>query len=110
MLNDMVEYTFSIDEIFSALADPVRRDIVDRADQAELSVNEIALEYDMSLAAISKHLKVLREAGLIFKRRKGRFQLIRTNRAGLLVAEEYLVGFRDSATPRSVDEESGENE
>lgn len=106
----MVEYTFSIDEIFSALADPIRRDIVERADQVELSVNEIALEYDMSLAAISKHLKVLREAGLIFKRRKGRFQLIRTNRAALLTAEEYLVRFRDSTAPRPGGEESGEIE
>lgn len=99
----MVEYSFDINEIFSALADPVRRDILERADQIELSVNEIALEYDMSLAAISKHLKVLREAGLIHKRRKGRFQLIRTNRAALATVEEYFGQYHQTQSLQRVD-------
>jgi len=46
--NHMVEYTPHIDIIFSALADPIRRDILERTTDSELTVNEIALEYDIS--------------------------------------------------------------
>ena len=86
----MVEYTSRIDNIFASLADPVRRDILERVHEGELSVNEIALGYDISLAAISKHLKVLREAGLIHRRKVGRFNMIRTDAAAFSEAEAYL--------------------
>lgn len=89
----MVEYANTIDDIFSALADPVRRDILERTCDGELTVNQIALEYDMSLAAISKHLKVLDQAGLVIKRREGRYIYVRTASAGLNEAAAYLAGF-----------------
>lgn len=89
----MVEYTLGIDNIFSALADPVRRDIIERASDGELTVNEIALEYDISLAAISKHLKVLLEAGLIRKRKQGRFQMVSAKPEALGEVAEYLTRF-----------------
>lgn len=92
----MVEYTLRIDNIFSALADPVRRDILERTSDGELTVNEVALEYDMSLAAVSKHLKVLHDADLIFKRKRGRYHMISTNRAALAEAKEYLAKYNDS--------------
>lgn len=86
----MVEYTFRIDDIFSSLSDPIRRDILERTSDAELTVNQIALEYDISLAAISKHLKVLFEAGLISRRKDGRYHYIRTNPEGMREAVEYM--------------------
>ncbi len=86
----MVEYTFHIDNIFSALADPIRRDILERTSDGELTVNQIALEYDISLAAISKHLKVLFEAGLIRKRKDGRFNYVSTKPEGMREAAGYI--------------------
>jgi DNA-binding transcriptional ArsR family regulator len=86
----MVEYTFGINDIFSALADPIRRDILERTSDEELTVNQIALEYDVSLAAISKHLKVLYDAGLINRRKDGRYNYIRTKPDGMRDAVAYM--------------------
>lgn len=89
----MVEYTPGIDSLFAALTDPVRRDIFERTTDDELTVNQIALEYDMSLAAVSKHLKVLQEANLIRKRRDGRYIFVRSTPGGLRDAAEYMRQF-----------------
>ena len=86
----MVEYTSRIDDIYSALADPIRRDILERTAGNELTVNQIAVEYDISLAAISKHLKVLFEAGLINRRKDGRYQFVRTRPEGMRDAIAYM--------------------
>ena len=86
----MVEYTSRIDDIYSALADPIRRDILERTAGSELTVNQIAVEYDISLAAISKHLKVLFEAGLINRRKDGRYQFVRTRPEGMRDAIAYM--------------------
>lgn len=82
-----------IDLLFSALADPIRRDIMERVYRAELTVNQIAVEYDMSLAAISKHLRILQEAGLINKRKQGRYQLVSAERTTLVEAVTYFDRF-----------------
>lgn len=92
----MVEYTSHIDDIFSALSDPIRRDILERTTQGELTVNQVALEYDISLAAISKHLKVLTNAGLVTKRKDGRFNYISANREGMREAAHYLKQYEHS--------------
>ena len=81
------------DLLFSALADPVRRDIVERVYDSELTVNQIAVEYDMSLAAVSKHIRILREADLVVKRRRGRYQLVSTNKVMLAEAAAYFDRF-----------------
>ncbi|HEX8390556.1 MAG TPA: metalloregulator ArsR/SmtB family transcription factor [Candidatus Saccharimonadales bacterium] len=83
-----------MDTIFASLADPVRRDILERVAQFELTVNEIALHYDISLAAVSKHLKVLELADLITKRKEGRKVMVMANREAITQAEEYLAGYR----------------
>ncbi len=56
--------------VFSALSDPTRRDIVSRLAVGDASVNELAAPYDVSLQAISKHLKVLEDAGLVSRTRE----------------------------------------
>jgi DNA-binding transcriptional ArsR family regulator len=91
----MVEYTSRIDDIFASLADPVRRDILERVYVAELTVNQIAMEYDISLAAISKHIKILFEAGLVRKRKKGRYQLVSAEPQVMSEAMEYFKKFED---------------
>ncbi len=62
--------TDELSRVFAALADPMRRDIVARLTDADATVNELAAPYDVSLQAVSKHLKVLEEAGLVSRTRK----------------------------------------
>jgi len=90
----MVEYTFPLNSIFASLADPTRRDILERVSQSELSVSQIALPYDMSLAAVSKHLKILEQAKLIIKRRRGKEQLVSMNAQALADANKYFEQYK----------------
>lgn len=89
----MVEYNFAIDAVFTALSDGTRRDILERTSQAALTVNQIALEYDMSVAAVSKHLKVLDDAGLITRRKEGRFVYVATVPSAFKEASDYMSQF-----------------
>lgn len=55
----------TLSRIFSALADPTRRDMVDRLSTADATVNQLAARYEMSLQAVYKHLRVLEDAGVV---------------------------------------------
>ncbi|MEZ5279047.1 MAG: metalloregulator ArsR/SmtB family transcription factor [Acidimicrobiales bacterium] len=68
-----------VDRIFRALADATRRDIVRRTLAGEASVSELAAAYDMSFAAVQKHVAVLEEADLVTKRSVGRQRIVRAN-------------------------------
>jgi len=59
----------ALSRVFSALADPTRRDMVARLAVGDATVNELAAPYDVSLQAVSKHLKVLEDAGLVSRSR-----------------------------------------
>jgi len=59
-------------DVFQAIADPVRRDIIQLLSQKTLSINEIAHQFDVSRPAISKHLKILNECGIIDIQQQGR--------------------------------------
>jgi len=65
------------DQVFHALADPTRRDIVSRVLQGEHSVSDLARGYPMSFAAVQKHVAVLERAGLVSKHQLGREQRVR---------------------------------
>lgn len=84
----------TLDSVFGALADPTRRDILRRVSLSELSVNEIAYVYDMSLAAVSKHLKILEKAKLILKRRRGKQHIVSLSPEALKEATDYLKWYR----------------
>lgn len=58
-----------LSRVFAALADPTRRDIVARLADGDATVNELAAPYDVSVQAVSKHIKVLQEAGLVSRAR-----------------------------------------
>jgi DNA-binding transcriptional ArsR family regulator len=90
----MVEYTLSLDSIFSSLADPTRRDILRRLITQELSISELAKPYDITFAAVSKHLKVLERAQLIIKKRRGKEQMVQVSPLALKDAADYLESYR----------------
>ena len=79
-----------IDRVFHALADATRRDLLRRAADGELSVSRLADGYDMSFAAVQKHVAVLERAGLVTKARNGREQLVRTDRVAVARARRAL--------------------
>jgi DNA-binding transcriptional ArsR family regulator len=91
----MVEYMMNLDEVFGSLADPTRRDILRRVARREQSVGQIAKHYDLTFAAISKHLQVLERAKLITKRRRGKEQMVNISPQALARADEYLEQYRE---------------
>ena len=95
--NQMVVQTeFSddqIDRVFHALAAATRRDILRRTIEREQSVSALASDYDMSFAAVQKHVAVLEAAGLIVKRAEGRERLVRADPAMIARARALLDRF-----------------
>jgi DNA-binding transcriptional ArsR family regulator len=83
-----------LDAVFSALADPTRREILSRLAWEELSVTEIASPYQISQPAISKHLKVLEHAGLIVRKTNKQQRLAKIQPETLTVVVEWLDEFK----------------
>lgn len=79
-----------VDRIFRALADATRRDIIRRTLVGEASVSALAVEYDMSFAAVQKHVAVLEEAGLVTKHPRGRERIVRGNAEQIARARTLL--------------------
>lgn len=79
---------------FAALADPTRRAILARLSSGEASVTELAEPFDMSLPAISKHLKVLERAGLITRGREAQWRPCRLRARPLKGAADWLDHYR----------------
>ena len=79
---------------FSALADPTRRAILARLTLGETAVTELAKPFDMSLPAISKHLKVLERAGLIARGREAQWRPCRIEPKALKSVDDWLEGYR----------------
>jgi DNA-binding transcriptional ArsR family regulator len=89
----MVERNVYLDGLFSSLADPIRRDILWRLTSAQYSVGQIAQNYEISFAAVAKHLSVLEKAKLIIKQRRGKEQVVSIAPAALRDASEYLAKY-----------------
>jgi DNA-binding transcriptional ArsR family regulator len=85
---------------FAALADPTRRAILVRLAQGEATVNELAEPFDMSLQAVSKHLKVLQGAGLITRGKDAQFRPCRFESAPLENAADWIERNRQIWTER----------
>jgi DNA-binding transcriptional ArsR family regulator len=79
-----------VDRIFRALADRTRRDIFERVLVGGLSVSTLADDYDMSFAAVQKHVGVLERASLVTKQRRGREQIVHGNMSTLQGASALL--------------------
>jgi DNA-binding transcriptional ArsR family regulator len=83
-----------LDATFFALSDPTRRAILERLAEKELSVNELAKPFRVSLPAVSKHLRVLERAGLITRQRTGRIIRCQINPAPLVVPAKWITRYR----------------
>jgi DNA-binding transcriptional ArsR family regulator len=84
----------NLDTTFAALADPTRRAILARLALGETSVTELAKPFEMSMPAISKHLKVLEKAGLIDRGRDAQTRPARLNPAALKTAAAWIEEYR----------------
>src|ERR1700688_4345570 len=80
----------ALDRVFAALADPVRRAILSRLDDEELLVSELAVPFDISLQAVSRHIQVLVRAGLVKQERTGRVSRCRLDAGPILEAALWL--------------------
>src|SRR3954447_2292789 len=83
-----------LDTTFAALSDPTRRAIVERLADGEASVTELAAPFAMSLPAVSKHLKVLENAGLISRGRRAQWRPCRLEPEPLKEASDWLQEYR----------------
>src|SRR6476646_6436304 len=83
-----------LDRTFAALADPTRRAILARLAGGEASVTELAHPFEMTLPAVSKHLKVLERAGLIARGRERQWRPARLEAKPLKEVAEWAVGYR----------------
>jgi len=84
----------NLDAAFSALADPTRRAILARLAKGEAAVNELAEPFEMTQPAISQHLKVLEDAGLIVRRVEGTKRPRRLAKAGIEAMDQWLAMLR----------------
>ena len=82
-----------LDQIFSALADPTRRRILSMLLEDDMAVTDVAAPFEMSLAAVSKHLVVLAGAGLIRQEKRGRITWCQIEPDGLRRASIWMQGF-----------------
>ena len=85
----------SLSMTFAALADPTRRAILARLTSGEASVTELARPFDMTLPAVSRHLKVLQRAGLISRTREAQWRRCRLQPAPLKEAADWVQRYRD---------------
>jgi DNA-binding transcriptional ArsR family regulator len=85
-----MQTTLDFDQVFAALADATRRDIVRRAIGGSEGVSELADHYSMSFAAVQKHIAVLERSGLVTKHRMGKRKVVHTNVAALTRARRLL--------------------
>ena len=80
----------SLSQVFAALSDPTRRAILARLSKGEASVNELAAPFEITLPAVSKHLKVLERAGLIERTRDAQWRPCRLRAEPLKTAAEWI--------------------
>ena len=86
--------TKSMDLTFAALSDPTRRAILARLASGDASVGEVAAPFDMSLPAVTKHLNVLENAGLITRRREGRVRRCHLSPEPMNEAADWIASTR----------------
>jgi DNA-binding transcriptional ArsR family regulator len=94
------ENTERLNRVFAALADPTRRDLVARLAGADATVGELAEPYDLSLQAISKHVKVLEEAGLVTRSKDAQRRPVHLDAAVFDLMTKWIERYRRKAEER----------
>jgi DNA-binding transcriptional ArsR family regulator len=82
-------------EAAAAIADPIRRRVLELVRDREVAAGELAAQFDVSRPAVSRHLRVLREAGLVHERREGRLRLYRADPEPLAELRDWLERYWD---------------
>lgn len=97
LINETVKYdsTDSLSKVFLALGDPTRRAILEALSHGEATVSELARPFDLSLPAISRHLKVLEQAGLISRGRNAQWRPCRLELESLKEGADYMNRYRE---------------
>ena len=85
--------TDMLDTVFSALADPTRRAILSMLLEDDMAVTDVAEPFEMSLAAISKHLTILTKAGLVSQEKRGRVKWCKLEPDAMRTASVWMQGF-----------------
>ncbi|MFW0795671.1 metalloregulator ArsR/SmtB family transcription factor [Gordonia sp. CPCC 205515] len=89
-----------LSKMFAALADPTRRDMVARLAAADATVGQLAEPYDVSLQAVSKHLKVLEDAGLVSRTREAQTRPVHLEAEVLTLMTKWIERYRRQAEER----------
>jgi DNA-binding transcriptional ArsR family regulator len=84
-----------VQAVATAVADPIRRRVLELVRDREIAAGELAAQFDVSRPAVSRHLRVLREAGLLHERREGRLRLYRADPAPLGELRSWLESYWD---------------
>lgn len=82
-------------DVFQAIADPTRREIINMLSQGELNINAVADSFEISRPAVSKHVKILTECGLVVVVRRGREGYCRANLAKLKEVNEWTNQYKE---------------
>jgi DNA-binding transcriptional ArsR family regulator len=90
----MVYYSRQLDLTFSAISDPTRRDILSQLAQGEASIMELASPFSMTLPAISKHIRVLENADLVKRTKRGRVNYCHLNAEPMREASKWLLYYQ----------------
>jgi DNA-binding transcriptional ArsR family regulator len=99
----MVTLTARVDDTFYAIADPTRRSILDMLRRQERSAGAIAQQFPVSRPAIAKHVRILREAGLLRERRESTLRLYSLDPQALQAVDQWLAPYRLYWAARLVD-------
>ncbi len=89
-----------LSKVFAALSDPTRRDMVARLTDGDATVGELAAPYDVSLQAVSKHLKVLEEAGLVTRSREAQRRPVHVEAEVFDLMTKWIERYRQRAEER----------
>lgn len=90
MLNHMVEYSESLNQIFRALADPTRRAMLEQLQAGPRTISDLAAPLDISFAATSKHIGILEDAALIRREKRGRERICHLQPGEIAAAQAWL--------------------
>ncbi len=82
-------------DVFQAIADPTRREIINMITRESLNLNSVAENFDISRPAISKHIKILAECGLLIVRQQGRERICEANLKSLNEVSEWVEQYRE---------------
>ncbi len=87
-------------DVFQAIADPTRRDIINIISNQSLNLNAVAEQFDVSRPAISKHIKILTECGLIVIKQKGRERYCEANLEPLKEVQDWIAQYHEFWTTK----------